>query len=105
MSIVNICESIKCPYFGDKKYYGCQRYTYSCRCHLRYIQEFPSTEYILYVQEPESANIKALQTENNRFFLEDPKYKTDLDFQESHPDWFEGDCFKVKPIDEGAINP
>lgn len=96
--MINICKSIKCPYFGEGKYYGCQRYVFSCGCHLRMIKEFVSTEYILCVDESEPVNIQALEAENNRFFLEDPKYKSDLDFQKTHSDWFGDKSFKVSEI-------
>lgn len=98
MSVINICKSVSCPFYGEGKHYGCQQYVFSCGCHLRCIQKFQSTEYILFIQNFEIIDLKALKSENDRFFLEDSTYKDTLEFQDSHPDWFEPDSFVVKKI-------
>ncbi|MBD2468799.1 hypothetical protein [Nostoc sp. FACHB-145] len=95
--MINICQKILCPYFGEKGHnYGCQRYSRSGECHLQSITQIQENEYALYTND--EAILTSLKIENDRFFLEDTKYAEDLEFQQEYPECFNERSFKVKEI-------
>lgn len=100
MTQINICQKINCPYFSEVNgNWGCQRYAVASGCHLTAIAELQSTDYALYVGSLDSVDISNLTSQNNHFFLEDPKYKNDLELQEGTDDWFTEKSFKLRNID------
>lgn len=89
--MTSICKQINCPYMGEGQAYGCQRYTMSCSCHLRIgYPQLESNEYCLFGD----MDIESAKRENDRFFLEDPRYAHDLKIQKKRP----SRSFKVKEI-------
>jgi hypothetical protein len=95
---VCICKKIQCPYFSDNtKNFGCQAYQSATACHL--VRQFGienKTEYALYAKDED--NLDSLGMANKAYFLNDEKYKSDLDFATKNPDWFDG--WRVQPLPE-----
>ena len=94
---MNICQKIQCPYFSNnhRRSYGCQRYQFSRCCHLAVAKphvDLDWSEYYLSVGDASITNSELLQwqSENNRFFLEDPKYSEQTQFFKENADWAEG---------------
>ena len=94
---MNICQKIQCPYFSDnhRRSYGCQRYPYSKVCHLadgKPHADLTWSEYYLAVPDGSLSEAELLQwqKENNRFFLEDPKYTDEVKFFNENSDWADG---------------
>jgi len=97
---MNICQAIQCPYFDDGKSYRCTRYLYSHLCHLQHYKvPLSSNGYYLAASLPPQ-QIQHLKQENNRFFLEDPKYAKDRIFQDVFPDVFDESHFQVKALEQ-----
>lgn len=98
-----ICSEIQCPYWSNnhKKSYGCQRWKTSEFCHLKHShKELESNEYALYADA--GVSIQGLKNENEAFFLEDPQYQSDLEFQQEFPDW--GKEFPSREIGRGFVS-
>lgn len=83
---INVCEEIKCPYayrISLRASSGCNQYSDAHQCHLlRSRSELwkEATEYFIH-SNSDSVNIAELKTENDSFFLDNPKNRESLELQ------------------------
>ena len=98
---MNLCKSINCPYFNlATNGYGCQKYQVSNHCHL--IQQFPDIEFNpnqYALSSNEKLNLAELKQANVNFFTNNEYYLEAINHQQTHPDWYPENIFKVGSLD------
>lgn len=67
---INVCATIKCPFFELKPNSGkCPRYSQASQCHLRTVAEVQSDGFWLFAGD--DSDLKRLKKVNDRFLAKD----------------------------------